>query len=208
MIGVMRPFILLACAVALLVSATTASAAPKAVLSTSEYSELASAQTALKTVSSATATLKICEQTKSVSPLLKAWKTDCNGVANYAITGVKAQAAANSCRKYSSTADRMTCMYPSYKAFSQAATAYYRADKHVNKIAAARGFSAACVSVLGDPTKVVTAEGRLATDLKMLVRALHRKDAKALETAATLADEDQGQIQSDAPSSLSLCPHK
>ena len=99
-------------------------------------------------------------------------------------------------------------MYPSYKAFSQAAAAYYRADKQVNKLAAARGFSAACVSVLGDPTKVVTAEGRLATDLKKLVRALHDRDAKALEAAATLADHDQEQIQSDAPSSLSLCPHR
>ena len=86
MIGLMRPFIPLVCVVALLVSATAASAAPEAVLSTAEYTQLASAQTALKSVSSAAATLKVCKRAKAVSPLLKAWKTDCDGVANYAIT--------------------------------------------------------------------------------------------------------------------------
>jgi hypothetical protein len=208
MTGAMRHFALLSCLAAFLIGASTASAATTAMLTHGEYTQLAAAQNALKSASSADATVLVCKHTKNVSPLLKAWKKDCNGVANYALTGIKAQAAAKTCTKYSVTADRMICMFPSYKAFYRAAVAYARADSAVDRIARARGFSAACVAVLGDPPKVVAAEARLASDLKQLVNALHRKDAAALQTAATLADKDQGAIESNAPSLLSLCPHR
>lgn len=204
----MRHFALFSCLAVFLVGACAASAATKATLTHGEYTQLAGAQKALKSASSADATALVCKQTKSVSALLKAWKQDCNGVANYALTGIKAQAAAKSCAKYSGTADRMICMFPSYSAFYKAAVAYAKADSAVDQIARARGFSAACVAVLGDPPKVVSAEARLASDLKQLVSALHKKDAAALQTAATLADKDQGAIESNAPSSLSLCPHR
>lgn len=208
MIGPMRLLAVISCLAALLVGAATASASSSGVLSAAEYTQLASAQTALKAAPSADATVLVCQKAKNVSPLLKAWKADCKGVANYAITGIKAQAAAKSCTKYSSTADRMICMFPSYNAFYHAAATYYRADQKVDQVAAARGFSSACVAVVGDPAKVVAAEGRLAADLKQLVKALHARNAAALQTAAALADKDQGEIQSNAPSSLSLCPHK
>jgi len=211
MIGAMRRFALAVCLAALLVApaaASAASAASRGVLTTAEYAQLASAQKALKSVSTAKATVLVCARTKNVSQLLKAWKRDCNGVADYALTGIRAQAAAKSCTKYSSTADRMVCMYPTYDAFYRAARAYYRADQRVDELAQARGFDSACVAVIGDPITVVAAEGRLAKNLRQLVRALYKKDAPALEAAATRADKDQDQIQSNAPTSLSLCPHR
>jgi hypothetical protein len=207
MTGAMRPFILLACAAALLAGTATASAASSGVLTATEYAQLASAQRALKSASSVNTTVLACNRTKGVSPLLRAWKTDCDDVADYAITGIRAQAAAKSCTKYAATVDRMICMFPSYNAFYHAAADYYRADKALDQLAQARGFSNTCVAVLGDPAKVVAAEGRLASDLKQLVAALHAKNAAALQTAATRASKDQSQIQSNGPSSLSLCPH-
>jgi hypothetical protein len=206
--GAMRLIALFACLVAFVTVAATAAAASNGVLTAAEYTQLASAQKALNAAPSASAAALVCKDTKDVSPLLSAWKAGCAGVVGYAIDGVKAQSAAKSCAKRATAAARLTCMFPSYQAFYLVAEAYYRADKNIDQIATARGFSSACVAVLGDPPKVVAAEGRLASDLKQLVNALHTKNAVALQSAAALADKDQKQVQSSSASSLSLCPHK
>jgi hypothetical protein len=206
--GAMRLITLIACLATLLIGAGTAVAASSGVLTAAEYTQLASAQKTLNAASSASAAAVVCENTKDVSPLLAAWKAGCTQVVGYAMDGIKAQSAAKSCTKRATTVARMTCMYPSYQAFYLVAAAYYRADKNVDQVATARGFSSACVAVLGDPPKVVAAEGRLASDLQQLVADLHTHNVAGVQTAAARADKDQSQIQGSSSSSLSLCPHK
>jgi hypothetical protein len=206
--GAMRSIALLTCLIVCLIGAATATAATSGTLTAAEYTQLASAEKALNSAASSNAAGLVCKDTKNVSPLLAAWKTGCTDVVGYAIDGGKAQSAAKSCAKRASVAARMTCMLPGYKTFSLVAAAYYRADKNIDKIAAARGFSTTCVAVLGDPAKVVAAEGRLANDLKLLVTALRAKNAAAVQVAATVADKDQAQAQTNTTTSLSLCPHK
>jgi hypothetical protein len=207
--GAMRLIALLTCLIICLTGAATATAATGGVLTAAEYTQLAAAEKMLSSAASPTAAGLACKNAKAVSPLLRAWKTGCTQVVGYAIDGGKAQAAVKSCStKHPTAAARMPCMIPSYQAFSVVTAAYYRADKNIDQIATARGFSSACVAVLGDPPKVVAAEGRLANDLKLLVAALRAKNAAALQAAATVADKDQSQAQSNTPTSLSLCPHK
>jgi hypothetical protein len=207
--GAMRLIALLSCFAALLVgAATAAAAAPSGMLTSSEYTQLKSAQKALAAASSQNAAAAVCTHAQAVSPLLAAWKTGCAHVVGDAIDGIKAQSAAKSCTKRPTIAARMTCMLPSYQAYYLVAAAYYRADKNIDQVAKARGFSSACIAVLGDPPNVVAAEGRVASDLKQLVNALRTKNVAALETTATLADKDQHQAQASTPTSLSLCPHK
>jgi hypothetical protein len=207
--GAMRLIALLSCLAALLIGATAAAgAAPSGVLTAAEYTQLASAQKALNAASSPNAAAAVCTRTQAVSPLLAAWKTGCTQIVGDAIDGIKAQSAAKSCTKHPTVASRMTCMLPSYQAYYLVAAAYYRADKNIDRVATARGFSSSCVAVLGDPPKVVAAEGRVASDLKQLVNALRTKNVAALQTTATLADKDQRQAQASRPTSLSLCQHE
>jgi hypothetical protein len=206
--GAMRLIALFACLAAFLTGAVASAATPSGALTAAEYTQLASAQKALSAASSPSAAGAVCTRAQAVSPLLAAWKTGCAQVVGDAIDGIKAESAAKSCAKRPTVAARMTCMLPSYQAYYLVAAAYYRADENIDQIATARGFSSACVAVLGDPPKVVAAEGRVATDLKQLVNALRTKNAAAVQSTAALADKDQRQAQANTPTSLSLCPHK
>lgn len=101
----------------------------------------------------------------------------------------------------------LTCLVPAVQRYYQDAESFYRAESRVDQLARSRGFSSGCVAVIGDSPGNISAEGKLAADLKAAVQALKAQNPQALQT---LSDQIHAAVKAikPGPRSLTLCPHK
>ncbi len=197
-----------------MVASTNAfAAAPQGQLTAQEYQLLHTAQARLKALgadseSAISRSRRVCGALRQVTPLLRAAKADCLAFAAFAIDTLRADTAAAHCTATGSTISQMDhCMLPSFTAYRASTRVYYLADRHVDQAAHSRGFSNRCVAVLGNSESIVTAEGRLATDLGAMVSALRRSSTSALQSAARRVDSDANRLRGSS-GSLALCPHQ
>ncbi len=203
--------IALALCACLAVCGVAAAAAPTDLLTTSEYQQLKTAQTQLRNLGSHGSLARfrrICEGLQPSTALMHAERADCLAMGTFGYDGIQANAAADRCTAKGSTVPQMdSCMLPSFKSYRASTHAYYVADRHVDTVAHARGFSNGCVAVLGNSQRIITAENRLATDLIAFVNALRRASLTALQAAAKRVDAD-GRSIGDSVASVARCPHQ
>ncbi len=186
-------------------------AAPANMLTTSEYQQLRAAQTQIRGLGSHGSFARfrqICQGLQPSTELMHAKRADCLAMGRFGFDSIQANTAADRCTAEGSAVAQMDrCMLPSFKAYRASTHAYYLADRHVDTVAHARGFSNRCVAVLGNTQRTVAAENRLATDLGTFVNALRHADLTALQTAAKRVDAD-GRAIGESEASLALCPHQ
>lgn len=212
-----RPLTIVAACLALLLApvggATAAATSRHPTLSTAEYQQLQLAQKRIKLLESshtrdlARATA-VCRRMRDVSRLIMAVRNGCLDLIRLSADDAKLNARATKCGiDPASQAAILSCLVPAMQSYHSDAEAFYRAESHVNRLAKARGFSKACVAVIGDSPGNIAAEGRLARDLKVAVQALERQDPEALQN---LSSQIQATVKTirPGPSSLSLCPHR
>ncbi len=199
-----------ACAAA---CASAVAAAPRGTLTATEYQQLKTVQTRTNALGAGaqsvlTRSRRICARMRQSTELLQALRADCLALDGFGLAGLKADAAANRCTINGPTVNKMErCMLPSFRDYHSSARAYYLADRHVNHVAHARGFSNGCVAVLGDPQRTLDAENKLTNDLAAMVSALFHANPSAMQTAAKRVASDNGALRSGS-GSLALCPHQ
>ena len=202
----------LVCAVASTCAGAAASAVPRGVLTQSEFQQLRSAEKRIKSLSETDSrgfrqADSICMRLRRVSPLIAAVRSGCLDLIALGGDNAKLNATATKCGiDPGSVAAIFTCLIPAVRGYYTDAEAFYRAETHVNRVARARGFSSTCVAVIGDSPRNISAEGRVAGDLKAAVSALRSQNPDALQTLSDRLDRDVNSIK-PGPSSLSLCPH-
>lgn len=207
-----RTYTLLACLAVALSAAGVAAASSPRVLSKAEYQQLQLAQKRIHSLESSDARSfakanGVCTRLHNVSPLIAAVRGGCLDLIRLGGDDNRLNARATKCGiDPSSEAAVLTCLVPAVKSYYTDAEAFYRAETNVDRLARARGFTRACVAVIGDSPANIAAEGRLASDLKAAVQALDNQNAQALQT---LSNEIQADIRAikPGPDSLSLCPH-
>jgi hypothetical protein len=202
---------LLACVLAVSPAATATANATRP-LTKAEYHQLQLAQKRIRSLESSDARSfekanGVCTRMHDVSPLITAVRNGCLDLIRLGGDDARLNARATHCGiDPPSEAAILTCLVPAVQGYYSDAETFYRAESYVDRLARARGFSSACVAVIGDSRRNITAEGRLAGDLKAAVQALRSQNPQALQTLS-------GQIEADikaikpGPSSLSLCPH-
>jgi hypothetical protein len=205
---------LLVCVVASFCAAAAAPAAvPRVALSSAEYQQLRSAEKRIKSLSERdTRDIRqvrvICSRLRSVSPLIGAVRAGCLDLVALGGDNAKLNATATKCGiDPGSEAAILTCLIPTVRGYYTDAESFYRAETRVNRLARGRGFSSTCVAVIGDSPRNISAEGRVAGDLKATVSALRGQNPEALQTLSGRLDRDVNSIK-PGPSSLSLCPHR
>jgi hypothetical protein len=194
-------------------AAATAVAGQRGVLTRSEYQQLQHAQKRIKSLASSdtrsfSGANTVCTHIHQVSRLIAAVRSGCLDLIRLGGDDAKLNARATKCGiNPGSEAALLTCLVPAVQSYYTDAYAFYRAESRVDRLARARGFSGGCVAVIGDSPGNITAEGRLAQDLKAAVSALQQQNPDALQT---LPDQIHSDIQAirPGPSSLSLCPHR
>jgi len=203
----------LVCVVAGICAAAAASVLPRGVLTRAEYQQLRSAEKRIKSLSERdTRDIRqvrvICGNLRSVSPLIAAVRSGCLDLVALGGDNAKLNATATKCGiDPGSEAAILTCLIPTVRGYYTDAQSFYRAETRVNRLARARGFGSACVAVIGDSTRNISAERRVAGDLKAAVSALSGQNPDALQTLSDRLDRDVNSIK-PGPSSLSLCPHR
>jgi hypothetical protein len=204
---------LLALCVVLALGAGSAAAAQRGVLTRSEFQQLQHAKSRIKSLVSSEARSfskanAVCTHMHQVSRLIVAVRNGCLDLIRLGGDDNKLNAQATKCGiNPGSEAGLLTCLVPAVRGYYDDASAFYRAESHVNELAKARGFSKDCVAVIGDSPGNIAAEGRLAQDLRAAVSALQQGNPNALQT---LPDQIHADIESikPGPSSLALCPHQ
>jgi hypothetical protein len=203
--------IALAVCACLAMSGVAAGAAPTDLLTTSEYQQLKTAQTQLRDLGSHGSLARfrrICEGLQPSTALMYAKRADCLAMGRFGFDGIEANAAADRCTARGSTVAQMDrCMLPSFETYRASTHAYYVADRHVDTVAHARGFSNSCVAVLGNSQRIVAAENRLAVDLNAFVNALRHASLTGLQAAAKRVDAD-GRSVGGSAASVARCPHQ
>jgi len=201
------------CVAVVLCTAAPASAASRGTLTSAEYQQLHTAEKRIKSLSARdTRGLRqaqsVCSRLRPVSPLITAVRSGCLDLITLGGDDAKLNAAAIKCGIDPGTeAAIFTCLIPAVRGYYANAEAFYLAETRVDRLARARGFSRTCVAVIGDSPGNISAEGRLAGDLKAAVRALRNQNPYALQTLSTRVERDASSIKR-GPSSLSLCPHQ
>lgn len=203
----------LGCVAVALGIAASATAAVHGVLSRAEYHQLQLAQRRIRSLTSFdgrgfTKANAVCTHMQPVSTLLAAVRGGCLDLIRLGGDNDRLTARVTKCGvNPGSEAALLACTVPAVQAFYSDAEAFYLAETRVNRLAAARGFRAACVAVIGDSPANIAAEGRLAQDLKAAINALEQQNPQALQT---LTGEIQATVRSikPGPSSLALCPHR
>jgi hypothetical protein len=208
----------LACLVVALGLAGTVSAAQLSaltghgILSRSEYQQLRAAQTRIRSLrSSDTHGLRqaqlVCARMRPVSRLIGTVRGGCLDLVRLAGDEGRLNARLTKCGiNPGSEAGLLACLLPAVQSYYNDAEAFHRTEALVNQLARERGFSSACIAVVGDSTTNVAAEGRLADDLKAAVTALRRQDPSALQTLSANLKRDAEAIRPGS-GSLALCPH-
>ncbi|HUY60066.1 MAG TPA: hypothetical protein VMV16_10185 [Solirubrobacteraceae bacterium] len=202
----------LVCAVASICAATAASAVPRGFLTRAEYQQLRSAEMRIKSISARDTrgirqVRAVCSRLRRVSPLIAAVRSGCLDLIALGGDNAKLNATATKCGiDPGSEAAILTCLIPTVRGYYMNAESFYRAESRVNRLARARGFSSMCVAVIGDSPRNISAEGRVAGDLKAAVSALRTQNPGALQTLSGQLDRDVSLIKR-GPSSLSVCPH-
>jgi hypothetical protein len=205
------PIVALACLAMALAATGPASAATRGVLTKSEYQQLQIAQKRIRSLRSPDAgglrqARVVCARVRPVSRLIGAVRGGCLDLVRLGGDG-RLNAQLTKCGiNPGSEAGLLTCLLPAVQRYYTDAEAFYRAESLVNRLAKQRGFSSACIAVIGDSPANVAAEGRLAGDLKAAVAALSKQDPTALQTLSTNLKRDAEAIR-PGPSSLALCPH-
>jgi hypothetical protein len=203
----------LVCLAASVCAAAPAAATPRGVLTRAEFQQLRSAERRIKALSAKdTRGLRqadsVCSRLRRVSPLITAVRSGCLDLITLGGDNAKLNAAAIKCGIDPPTeAAIFTCLIPAVRGYYADAEAFYLAEARVDRLARARGFSRTCVAVIGDSPGNIAAEGRLAGDLKAVVRALKSQNPDALQTLSDRVGRDANAIK-PGPGSLSLCPHR
>lgn len=204
--------ILLATALAL-AGASGASAHAVRPLTKAEYQQLQHAQNRIRSLETSDGRSlqranAVCTRLRSVSRLITAVRTGCRDLIRLGGDDAKLNAQATRCGiNPASEAAILTCLVPAVQTYYRDAEAFYRAESQVDRLARARGFNSACVAVIGDSPGNISAEGKLAADLKQAVQALQNQNPQALQT---LTDQVHAAVRTikPGPSSLGLCPHR
>jgi hypothetical protein len=202
---------LLACVLALSPAAAARAHATRP-LTKAEYHQLQLAQKRIRSLESSDARSfekanGVCSRMHDVSPLIAAVRNGCLDLIRLGGDDARLNARATHCGiDPPSEAAILTCLVPAIQSYYSDAETFYRAETHVDRLARARGFSSACVAVIGDSPGNIAAEGRLAGDLKAAVQALRSQNPQALQTLSNEIEADIKAIK-PGPSSLSLCPH-
>jgi hypothetical protein len=203
----------LICVVATIFATASAAAAPRGVLTKAEYQQLLAAEKRVKVLSSKnpqgfTEADSICTRIKSVSPLVGAVRSDCMALVAFGNESTKADNAATTCALDPPSEQAvLRCLLPTFQIYHADAKAFYLAETRVAKLAAARGFDAKCVAVIGDTPKTIVAEADLVDDLKQMVSALRNGNLNELQMVSDRIDKDADALNPRA-SSLSVCPHR
>ena len=211
-----RPLTIVATCLALLLAAAGATATATTrhpTLSTTEYQQLHLAQKRIKSLEVSDArnldrANGVCRRMREVSRLITAVRNGCLDLIRLSADDAKLNAQAIKCGiDPPSQAAILSCLVPALQSYHTDAETFYRAESRVNRLAKARGFSNACVAVIGDSPTNIAAEGRLAGDLEAAVQALENQNPEALQN---LSSQIQATVKAirPGPSSLSLCPHR
>ncbi len=200
------------CIAVALCAAAPASAASRGTLTSAEYQQLHTAEKRIKSLSEKDTrdigqVRVICSRLRRVSPLIAAVRSGCLDLVALGGDNAKLNASATKCGiDPGSEAAILTCLIPTVRGYYADAEAFYHAETYVDRLARSRGFSSTCVAVIGDSPSNISAEGRVAGDLKAAVSALRGQNPEALQTLSDRLDRDVNSIK-PGPSSLSLCPH-
>lgn len=200
------------CLVLLLSGSASVSAARRGVLSQREYQQLRVAQQRIRSLATAktgsfSRARTVCTRIHAVTPLVGAVRLGCLDLIRLAGDDDRLKDRATKCGiDPSSESAILTCLVPAVRSYYQDAEAFYQAERRVDQLARARGFSRRCVAVVGDSPGNIAAEGRLAASLKAAVRALQHQNPEALPTLSDQIAAAARSIQ-PGPSSLSVCPH-
>jgi hypothetical protein len=193
--------------------AAGASAKPHGVLSKAEYQQLLTAEHRVKALSvkdpqAFKKAAAICARIRKVSPLVSAVRSDCVDLVAFGSEGAKAENATTHCAlDPASEQALLRCLLPTFRTYYADAQSFYRAELHVAKLAAARGFGSKCVAVIGDSPRTIAAEAHLVGDLRKMVNALKTGNLDELQGVSNRIDADSNAID-PGPVSLSLCPHR
>ena len=189
-----------------------ATAASRGVLSKAEDQQLQIAQKRIRSLQSVDVqglkqAQRVCTRIRPVSRLVAAVQSGCLDLVALGGDDGRLNARATKCGiDPASEAALLACLIPAVQRYHSDAEAFYRAESLVNRLAMGRGFSKACIAVIGDSPTNVAAEGRLAGDLKAAVAALRKGDPTALQTLTANIKRDAESIK-PGPRSLALCPH-
>jgi hypothetical protein len=182
-------------------------------LSGPEYLQLKLAQKRIRSLESSdgrglSQANQVCARIRGVSRLISEVRAGCLDLVRLGGDNDRLRARATQCGAHQlSEPAILGCLVPAVQAYHRDAAALYHDESAVDRLAGARGFSRACIAVIGDSPGNIAAEGRLASDLGAAVRALKSQNPQALQILS-------GQISSAAravrpgPTSLSLCPHR
>ncbi len=181
-------------------------------LTRAEFQQLTLAQRRIRSLESSDArslnrASRVCTRIQGVSPLVSAVRTGCLDLIRLGGDNARLNARAIRCGIDPGSATALLgCLVPAVERYQRDATAFYRQEVLVDRLAQARGFGATCVAVIGDTPANIAAEGRLAAALGAAARALRAQNPQALQT---LTGEIQSVVRSirPGPTSLSLCPH-
>lgn len=199
---------------ALLLAAGGATATTRhPMLSTAEYQQLHLAQKRIKSLEASDArnlarANGVCRRMRDVSRLITAVRNGCLDLIRLSGDDARLNAQATKCGiDPPSQAAILSCLVPAMQSYHTDAETFYHAESRVNRLAKTRGFSNACVAVIGDSPANIAAEGRLAGDLETAVQALKSQNPQALQN---LSSQIQATVKAirPGPSSLSLCPHR
>jgi hypothetical protein len=202
----------LVCVVAGICAATATSAVPHGVLTQAEFQQLRSAEKRIKSLSERdTRGIRqvrvICSRVRRVSSLITAVRSGCLDLVALGGDNAKLNARAIKCGiDPGSEAAILTCLIPAVRGYYADAESFYHAETHVDRLARARGFSSRCVAVIGDSPGNISAEGRVAGDLRAAVAALRNQNPDALQTLSNRLERDVNSIRPGL-SSLAPCPH-
>ena len=202
----------LACILAIGV-AGAASAQTTRPLTTAEYQQLKHAQDRIRSLESSDGRSfrqadAVCSRMHDVTRLIAAVRRGCLDLIRLGGDDAKLNAQATKCGiDPPSQAAILTCLVPAVQSYYQDAEAFYRAESHVDRLAKARGFDRPCVAVIGDSPGNISAERKLANDLRSAVQAMRNQNPQALQT---LSDQINAAVKAikPGPSSLSLCPRQ
>lgn len=208
-----RSAVLVLLAVFALAAVSSAAASALRPLSAAEYQQLQRAQDRIRSLETSDGgsfqrANSVCTRMRGVTMLIAAVRNGCLALIRLSGDDAKLSAQETKCGiNPASQAAILTCLVPAVERYYRDADAFYRAESTVAQLARARGFSSACIAVLGGSRGNVAAEGKLADDLRQAVQALRKQDPQALQVLP-------GQIRAavraikPGPRSLSLCPHR
>lgn len=199
-------------ALALAMGSTAAYASTSGVLTQPEYQQLSSMfgrLTAAKgdSVSSLKKRQSICRRTNGVTALVSDEKASCIGFAGEQIAAVGLVSVEKRCNAKPTVVKGLNCLVPRYKLFYRSLENEYRVLERIEHVDKTRGFSAACVAILGGAPSGVATSGRIARDAGQVLSDLRSHNTTRLRAAEDrlFAAENDATAATAAKPSLSSC---